>query len=171
MPPPYAQRALQISEMNDYLPDFLRPNQQVLSVENFSYNVGPVAIAAAAAAAGVAATVNLVTQSDSDFLLVNFSALVRNEPYYDDFPACLLQITDQGSGKTFFNQPSLLFLIAGNQGFPFVLPTPRLIMPNTNLKFDFTNLGIAQSFYVTLTGLRIYYADPATAVTAALAAT
>lgn len=77
------------------------------------------------------------------------------------------QLTETGSGQTLFNQPVSAGLTAGSPlpgapGIPFLLPIPRYIPPNTNLKADLTNLGetlvtnpLPVAAYVVLNGTRV----------------
>ena len=79
---------------------------------------------------------------------------------HDPLPLATIQITDTGTGKTFFNQPTFMGLVTGQTGYPFLLPAPRLIAPNTNIQYNVTNLAsAARNFYLTMIGARLYYAN------------
>jgi len=157
----FAARSLQMSSMSAYLTDFLRPGQDINAVDFFVYN-----------GIGTDSTVNfffIETQSDSDFVLVAIAG--STGPILDSGgPFVLfggpLQITDTGSGKTFFSEPTPAWMVTGFNGIPFVLPTPRLLMPNTTLRVD-----VEYGYTLSLIGLRLYYSAPDTAVSTALANT
>jgi hypothetical protein len=47
--------------------------------------------------------------------------------------------------------------IVGTAQFPFILPKPLLLAPNTTISFDFTDLtGAANQLWLTLCGFKVY---------------
>jgi hypothetical protein len=151
----FERRALDIAQSSTYLTLYARQGQQVLGIEYFGYSVEMDNIAA-----GAAATSIFQVQSDSDFVCTYLSGVCVNpaSAAIDPVPTGLIQITDTGSGKTFFNQPTFLGLVLGQGGYPFLLPAPRLIAPNTNIQYNVTNLQTApRNIYITMLGARIFY--------------
>jgi hypothetical protein len=113
-----------------------------------------------AVAQGAAASAVFQIQSDSDFVCTYLSGACINPATaaIDPVPTGLIQITDTGSGKTFFNQPTFMGLVLGQGGYPFLLPAPRLIAPNTNIQYNVTNLAAAaRNIHITMLGARIFY--------------
>lgn len=148
--------------MSTYLKDFVRPGAPITAIDYFVYNAN-----IAAVAANTPAQLILQTQSDSDFVLTNLSgAVIAAAAPTPRYPATI-QITDMGTGKTYFNQPTLFEQVFGLGGFTFVLPTPRVLAPNTKLALDILSLvGASADFWISLIGARIYYASSADAVAA-----
>lgn len=147
----YERRALELAQTSNLLASVAREGQKIVNIEFFSYNLTFGALAAGASAQG-----RIQFQSNSDFVVTYLSA----ETLDTDLVTC--QITDQGSGKTFFNQPTLVGLAFGTGGFPFLLPSPKVIEPSTNVTIDLTNVssGTAMSgAYFMLAGGRIFYAN------------
>lgn len=78
-------------------------------------------------------------------------------------PSVNLQITDTGSGDVLFAGPTLGTLAAGSvgllsTGIPLIMPTPRLIPPNSNILVEITPLAsnaVPQLVYITLGGSRV----------------
>lgn len=151
----FQRRALDIAENSAYLAQYARKNAKVIGIEYYAYTT-----TIAAAVQNVARQALIQIQSDSDFVLTYMSATSFNTATGATVPingTC--QITDTGSGKTFFSAPTPFSLVFGQGGFPFLLPAPRVFSPNTNVKFDATNLGATTvDLYLSLFGARIYYA-------------
>lgn len=149
----FERRALEIAQNSSVIAAIAREGRSIVNIDSFAYNLRlgttAVPIAANAAASGA-----VQIQADSDFVLIYMSAGQRTAAQLT------AQITDTGSGKTFFNEQTLIANIFGNGGFPFLMPQPRVINPSTNLKVDVTNLtatpetGLFMSFW----GARIFYA-------------
>jgi len=114
----------------------------------------------------------LVMDSDSDFILTAMSgaavisapviAVPANGNTVTEFsPALLIQITDQASGKTYFNGPTPLPLIAGAGGYPFLLSSPRIVRPRSTLTVSAQGAAAAvtyERFMFSLHGAKIFYA-------------
>lgn len=157
----FERRYLDIVQNASYLQAAVRQGQKVINVEYFNYNTRIGTVANPIAAGGQAqGTVQI--QSDSDFVLTYISADVTDAAGTTIVtnPGLLMQITDTGSGKTFFSEPTLITLVTGRLGIPFQLPSPRIIPPNTNIQFTLQNLAaVAYSgAFISLLGARIYYA-------------
>lgn len=78
----------------------------------------------------------------------------------------LLQITDTGAGEILYSQASPAGILAGTtdpgvSGIPILLPIPRVIPPNTNIKIEVTKVGTSAAnpnlsgAFVSLMGARI----------------
>lgn len=150
--------------MSAYLKDFVRPGAAISAIDYFVYNAN-----VAAVVQNTATQMMILTQSDSDFVLTNISGAGIAAAAPTPRTPATLQITDTGTGKTFFNQATLFEQICGLGGFSFTLPTPRVIMPNTKLLIDLLNLGVANvDIWLSLIGARIYYATPGDATAAGI---
>lgn len=154
----FERRALDIAQSSTYLTLYARQGQQIVGIEYFGYSVEIDNVAA-----GGAATSIFQVQSDSDFVCTYLSGAAVNpgNAFIDPVPVGLIQITDTGSGKTFFNQPTFMGLVLGQGGYPFLLPAPRLIAPNTNIQYNVTNLQqTPRNIFITMLGARIFYGAP-----------
>jgi multisubunit Na+/H+ antiporter MnhC subunit len=155
----FEARALDIAQSSTYLTLYARQGQTIQAIEYFAYSVEIDNVAAGATSQGT-----FQVLSDSDFVCTYLSgmALYPTAGTVDPVPQALLQITDTGSGKTFFNQASFMGLVVGQGGYPFLLPAPRLLAPNTNIQYTVTNLLAAgaanvRNYYITMEGARIFY--------------
>lgn len=164
---PFQDRFLQIAMQSPYLQSVLKPGRTVTNIEYYAYNV-TVGSVAAPLANGIPQTATFDTQSDSDFAIAFLSAAVTETVngvvVYNDNVA--LQIQDTSTGKFFFNTDTVIGLVTGAGGFPFVLPASRVINPNTTIAVRATNRdafvnGGAGPVGVTLVmhGSRIFYAN------------
>lgn len=149
----YERRALEIAQNSSIIAAIAREGRSIVNIDSFAYNLRIGTVAVPIAANGVASGATQI-QADSDFVLVYMSAGQRVGSQLT------AQITDTGSGKTFFNEQTLVANIFGNGGFPLLLPQPRVINPSTNLKVDVTNLtAIAETgLFISFWGARIFYA-------------
>lgn len=151
----FQRRALDIAQSSTYLKEFAREGKDILGIDYFVYNTTFLSLLT-----GVTQTNLVQIQSDSDFVLTYLSAsmLTTATQVAQTFMSATVQIQDTGTGKNFFNQVSLAGLIFGTGGYPFLLPSPRVIAPNTNVKFDVTNLlATTCDMYISMQGARIYY--------------
>lgn len=165
------RRLLDTVRHTSYVASFAEPGRQVIGVEPYAYVVDEVGLELTNAAAQ---EFELIMDSDSDFVATWASgAAVVADPVIADpangntcteFAASILvQITDQSSGKTWYNQPTPLALIAGAGGFPFIMASPRVIRPRGTLTVSVQAAvsGVEFSaFYFALHGGKIYYAGP-----------
>lgn len=153
----FERRVLDVVQSASYIDAVRRKDAKILAIDYFAYNVNVLDVAAA----GGTGNGIIQVQSDSDFALVYMSAAITDQvPAFIANPLATVQVTDTGSGKTFFSNPTLFGLAFGNAGYPFLLPAPRVVAPNTNIKIDVTNISAATVYdcYFSLMGARIYYA-------------
>ena len=104
-------------------------------------------------------------QADSDFALVYISLATIEAGRFTTAVPYPIQITDTGEGKDLFSSPANGALVTGGTSplilggyaaVPFMLPFPRIIPRNTNVKIDIPAPTPAD-VWVTLTGARIAY--------------
>lgn len=153
------RRILQAARSSNWLATFARKNAQLIGVEPYIYS----ASAAIAGTIGAVGQGIITIQSDSDFAILEMSGTVLDgSNAFVLNPSITAQVTDTGSGKTFFNTDTLFNLVYGLAGFPYYLATPRILAPNTQINTNFTNLvATAYTAYVSYTGVRLYYAGGA----------
>ena len=156
----FQRRALDILQQTDYISAVARPGRKIVNIDYFAYNAR-IGTDAAPIAAGATGQATVEIQADSDFVLTYMSGAVQNAigGALIFNPNCPVQITDQGSGKTFFNIPTIMALAFGGGGFPFLLPSPRVINPNTSLLCQANNTtgGNLFGIYFAFHGARIFY--------------
>lgn len=156
---------LDVLNNSPYMKSILQPGRKAVEIEYYCYN-GQIGTAAVPLAVGVPQTVSFDTQADSDFAVTFMTAacqeVVNGALAYND--NVTLQITDTSTGKTFFNIPTVFGLVTGAGGFPFVLPAPRVIRPNTTISVQATNRDTQVnggsgpvSLLWALHGTRIFY--------------
>lgn len=162
----HQRRLLDIVEMSSYIATFADPSREIVLIEPYTYSLDQIACNITSLVSG---SFDLVMNSDSDFVVTMFSGGARIQsnaspsgPRIVEFsPALLVQILDQASGKTYFNQPTPLPMIAGAMGFPFLLTSPRVIKPRTTLTVTAvgarTNI-VNNDFFFSLHGAKIFYA-------------
>lgn len=159
----HQRRLLDVVEMSSYIATFADPSRQILLIEPYTYSIDQLAVNITSAAAQ---SFNLVMNSDSDFVATMFAGGSRIQagtfPRSVEFsPALLVQITDQSSGKTYFNRPTPLPLIAGAAGFPFILTSPRVIKARTTLAISAQGAvagATYNDFFFSIHGAKIFYA-------------
>jgi len=151
----FERRLLDVVQNSAWIASVARPNRKILDIDYYNYNVSIAAIAVAASGTG-----NIQIQADSDFAITYISGSVVVGGAVVTNPVSTIQVTDQGSGKTFFSAATLFGLVTGVGGLPFYLPAPRVVAPNTNLQIAVTNVAGAGAadYYVNFLGARIYYA-------------
>ncbi len=158
----FERRFLDILQTSQYIAGVARQGGKIVAIDYFAYNTK---IDSNGSAIPDDATVSgfLQVQADSDFVMsyIAADAIDAAGTAVLDDPVITAQITDTGSGKTFFSNPTLLSLVTGKGGFPFLLPAPRVVNPNTNIKVDITNRTGANvtAVYISFIGARIYYAN------------
>jgi hypothetical protein len=153
---------LQILANSPYIKSVAKPGRTIAALETYVYNtvIGTAAIPLTLANGPVSSTLD--TQADSDFVMTYLSASV-NITVNGDMKVnrnLTLQIQDTSTGKLFFSAPTVLTLVAGGGGFPFIFPAPRVINANTTLLFTGQNRDTAQDYnqmFVALGGTRIFY--------------
>ena len=145
---------------NDYIAAFADPKREILAIDNYSYSVrfGDDGLVINDTAERVR---NLDMDTDSTFIMTYISGCARAagvEPLIYN-PSVLVQITDQSSMKSYFNRPTLMPLIAGAGGFPFLTGSPRIVAPRSTLKITAIAATTQAFTYVNLSfgGGRIFY--------------
>lgn len=163
----HQRRLLDVVEASSYIATFADPARKILAVEPYTYSIDALAVNITSAAAQ---SFNLIMNSDSDFIATMFSGGARIAvgpvPSHDQnciefTPALLLQVTDQSSGKTYFNRPTPLGLICGAGGFPFLLSSPRIIQARTTIAVSAQGAvagATFNNFYFSMHGAKIFYA-------------
>jgi len=151
----FQRRGLDLAQNSLFLASYIKANSDIVGADSFGYGGQMDNIAAN----GVGSTsINIL--ADSYFVCTYISAAAWITATGAASAANFtIQITDKGTGKTFYNIPTLLSLVAGSAGFPFFLAAPRLIAPQTIIQLDVTNLTATAgiSLQVTLQGARIFY--------------
>lgn len=137
-------------------------------VEHYSYVVA-IGSATEPLADGVTRTALKSMQSDAWFVLQYIASCVirpDSPQWASDSGNVQLQVTDTGSGDILFSQPLSAGVLTatvsrGQSGVPLLLPIPRLLPPNTNVKVEATQLGAAAGnaaplfFFLLLGGSRV----------------
>lgn len=137
--------------------DALPRGRAVADLEPYFYNV-----AFSGLVSGTAQQAVVPTQADSDFVLTSMSAIGYDSVgvLINRLPDVYWQITDQASGKRFFNVPLASLLVAGCSGEPAALSIPRLILANSTLAVAVTPYSNLQTdVWLSLCGVRVYYED------------
>lgn len=151
----FQKRYLEVLRQNSYIKEVARRDRKVIGADFFSYNINISAVASGAVSSG-----RVTIQADSDFVLAYMagSQVVSNAVVAS--PVSTIQITDTGTGRTFFNTELPFGSVFGSGGFPFLLPAPRVFAPNTTILAEITNINSAAAadYYMNFLGTRIYYA-------------
>lgn len=127
-------------------------------------NILAAAAGANALASGVAsAPVNTAIQADAAFLwtATTYYATTANAAVTVSStvsPNVTVLMVDTGSGRQLMDAAVPLTSIAGDGKFPYLLPLPRLIAPNSNLQCTYTNFDAAAGYnlFVSFHGFKIY---------------
>lgn len=163
----FERRLLDVIGYSSYIATFADPARQILGIEGYAYSVDALAANVTSAAP---ADFDLIMDSDSDFVVCYLAGAARidngptvaNGTRCTEFsPGLLVQITDQSSGKTYFDKPTPLPLIAGAGGFPYIMSSPRVIKPRSTLTVTAQGaIAGAQydDFFFALHGAKVYYA-------------
>lgn len=152
----------------DYIASFGDQSKEIAFIDNYSYVISYHSETALITQAPM--TFPLLMDTDSDFVMTSMSGqtgYVNNASsgVTESGGAMLLQILDQLSGRTYFNIPTMMPLVCGDGGFPFLMPSPRIVYARGILQvtaqsaFDITPSGSAgfNRFYLSLNGSRIFY--------------
>lgn len=143
-------------------------------IEHFGYSA-ELGSAAAPFVDGVTQSIIIPMQSDAYFVLQYISTCVVYASTTNTFGTNVfsasghinMQITDTGAGEVLYNVPAIASILAGTPnraqvGIPLLLPMPRVIPPNVNIKIDATQTGhnatsvqAVQGFWVGLFGSRV----------------
>jgi hypothetical protein len=153
---------LDLVEFTDYIATFADPARQIVDIEPYSYSID------GDAPPGFILQnqpIPFVTPmaGDADFVMIATSAFGRTggSTLMLVNAAILVQIVDQSSGRAFFNQPTPLPFIAGQGGFPYLLPGPRVIKARSSLltTANSAQINTFTGFYMTFHGARIWYGN------------
>lgn len=159
----FQQKYLEILADSPYIRSVRKPGRTIIGLETYTYNAVVGTAARPLTLANGDVTAQLDTEADSDFVLAYLSACVNITANADMKVNrnLTLQIQDTSTGKTFFSAPSVMTLVAGGGGFPFIFPAPRVIDANTTLLFTVRNRDVTQDYnqaFLSLGGTRIFYA-------------
>lgn len=158
----FEQKYLDILNASPFIRAFAKPGRRVVRAQYFDYNTR-IGSAASPLALNVPQLGNIETQADSDFVATYMTAgvlqLATSVMTFNRNVA--FQVQDLSTGKNFFSQATIMGLLAGAGGFPYVFPAPRVINPNTNLAITVTNRDTAtnyEGFFIAFHGMRLFYA-------------
>jgi hypothetical protein len=96
---------------------------------------------------GTSQTGNVNIQADSDFVIQKLTYVALDDLTTSlaaataIVPLVTMQITDSGSGRTFFEAATLISGIFGNGELPFILPTPKLVPARSTLTVTLSNIS------------------------------
>lgn len=157
----FQRKYLDILKQTDYISAVARPGREIVSIDYYAYTA-TIGTPAAPVAIGGTRQALVQIQADSDFVMTAIAGgsqpLIANAITYT--APVLFQLTDTGSGKRYFSAPTPMASVAGSGAFPFVLPSPRVLQPNTILQIDVINVGAATIDQISFAfhGARIFYA-------------
>lgn len=164
----FQRRLLDIVQFTYPLGQFGDPSREIVGIDNYAYSCDWHGNPGTGLTFTAPKQFDLVMDSDSDFVMTyisggacsEFSAVGQFKVKFN--AAIMAQITDRSTGRTYFNLPTPLPLIAGMNGFPFLLTSPRVIRPRTTLRVDLTcpAADAARRYpsgFFTLHGAKIYY--------------
>lgn len=140
-----------------WLANFVRANQKLVNIEPYSYTGLISGILTNTSGSTV-----IPIQADSDFVCIETTGAVYDTTDATILPSPLatVQVTDTGTGKTFFSDFTLFVMVFGVAGYPYYMPTPRILSPNTNIQVNVNNFSAdTYSVYVAFQGARLYYAS------------
>lgn len=168
----WERRVLEVSQNHDDLMEAAGAMSADALVEYFGY-LGQIGTIAAPLVSGIPQQTVVAIQADSSFVLQYVSscvlysnATVGNGVIFNPSGNILLQITDTGAGEVLYSGPSLAGILGGTVaggfcGIPMLLPIPRVIPPNSNVKIEVTQVGVSAAnlapvtVYVALLGARV----------------
>lgn len=134
------------------------------TIEPYVYS-GAIGSAAAPLTNGTAYQMVIPVQADAHFVISYITAVhvLPGNPIFVVSAFGDLQITDTGNGQTLYNQAGPSDVLVGGAdfgpapGLPFMLPIPRIILPNTNIKVDYIHRGADSNGYqIAFFGARVY---------------
>lgn len=166
MPNAFQTKYQQIVNASPYIQSVKRPGEEIDRTSYYAYNtvIGAASQPAIVLTLNTARTLVIETQADSDFVCAGLSAAVQNSLVNGGSLVVgrdvTLQIQDLGSGKNFFSAPTIISLVTGAGGFPYLFPSPRVLKPNTQLAVTVMNRDTANAYenvFVAIHGTRIWY--------------
>ena len=130
------------------------------SRDYYTYSIEIASIASSASATG-----QISIDSDSDFVWEKSSyfADVAGAAQTDAnkvVPLVTVAITDSGSGRNLQNIPVPIDTIGGRAGLPFLIPSPRVFVANSNITMVFSNYSAATTYenlYYVFIGYKKFY--------------
>jgi len=130
------ERLLQAIQDNNY-PFWFPKSARNLALDYFAYGTDFLPLAA-----GQTANNQISINSDSAFQVL---AVVAVETSDDDLTflgqnPVLVQISEGGSARNFFNQPLHFNNVFGTAELPMVWPLPKLLLPNSTVQVQLQNL-------------------------------
>jgi hypothetical protein len=154
----FQRKYFEVLANSDYIRSIRKPGRELIGLRSYIYNVvvGPSLLL------NVPISTTLETQADSDFALAYLSASANQSANADmQFNRNLtLQIQDLSTGKLFFSAPTVMTLVTGGGGFPYVFPVPRVVNANSQLLFTVNNRDTAVNYnqaFLSLGGIRLFY--------------
>lgn len=170
------RRLLDTIRQNSYIATFADPTKKVLGCEFYCYSIDETGLTFDGAEPQ---SFPIIMDSDSDFIITGITAgVVVSVPEITDpangnriveySPGLVVQVRNESSGKTWFNNPTPLPIICGTGGFPALMINPRVIKTRSTLTVSVgrahfaaadTNTPDYSAFYFTLIGAKIYYAS------------
>ena len=149
-PAPLAQVATPMNPFLGLLPVEMWDKQK----DYFIYSIEFLPLAASGSAT---AQVNI--QSDSHFLIELITGVVTdvtNATFLANVPE-LVNLTDSGSGRNFFDKPVHWNNLFGTAQLPGVLPFPKIINAGSTLTVGLTNLeATARNVRISFIGFKVF---------------
>ena len=141
---------------------FFYVNQDQCVPDFFSYNIDFNTPAGSFIAAGAAVAGQFTVQVGQYFLWQQsvYSADTAQATLTNDtrlIPLCTVALTDTNSGKNLTNSPTMVPSLFGTAMEPFILPNPRLCMPQSIIGAQVANItaGVNYNLRLTFIGLAL----------------
>lgn len=165
----FERRQIEVAQNHVDLNTAVRSLGYSAIIEHFGYSV-QLGSQAAPLLNGVTNTAIIPMQADAYFVLQYISTCVIRPDiltFFQNSGNINMQITDTGSGNVLYSSLGPAGLAAGTAllaqpGVPLLLPVPRIILPNTNVKIDAVQNGVNVTdnkepvqFWVSLIGSRV----------------
>lgn len=109
--------------------------------------------------ASASATVSTSIQSDSAFIIVGASLLASDitDAAALGYVPQTVQISDQASGRTFFDAPTAVMNVFGSGAQPAYWAMPKLVMPASTISTTLNNLeATARNVRITYWGFKVF---------------
>lgn len=170
----FERRRLELAQNHVDIHSVVASLGESVITEHFGYS-GTVGSTASPLVDNVTQSIIIPMQSDAYFILQYISTCMVYASTTNIYGTNVfappqninLQITDTGAGEVLYNVPSIAAILTGvpnraQVGIPLLLPMPRVIPPNVNIKIDVTqlahnatNIQACQGFWVALQGTRV----------------
>jgi len=160
MPDAFRTQLLDMVEYTDYVATFADPTRTIVDIDNYTYSIdGEVLAAPITATAGQTFLTQM--EGDCDFVCFYLSGFARaaGQTNLTVNPALMVQIADQTTGRAWFQGPAPMPMIAGQGGFPYLLPGPKVIPARSSLETSAISRQVQSftGFYFCFHGSRIWY--------------